>query len=302
MLVRDNEKTIRRAIESLPDGSKLVVGDLGSSDSSIAICLEKGAEVIPISLDGDYSKARNSLIRDGFNMYLDPWEFVMSGRDLIPGLDRNSSFYVLESGILTKQTRLWSSVRFQNPAFETLVTDSECEPGVVIGSSGGPDLRSERLAICKKWIERRPTSPEPYYYTAFCCLSLGMRKEFCGHARRYLSMRTDADTSSVMLRYSLARAELAAGEFDLAYNNALVCLSLRPAFAEFWCLLGDILYSRKQYVRSEEIYKNAMMIGKRRKKSDDGPMDIGKYAEYPSMMIDNIRKIKSIIAEAQKEK
>jgi hypothetical protein len=79
------------------------------------------------------SEARNSLIREGMNMYVEPWEFIAEGRESVQEIKETSSVYVLESGVITKQIRIWSEEKFRNPVFETIDAKSEFRPEIMIG-------------------------------------------------------------------------------------------------------------------------------------------------------------------------
>lgn len=293
MLSRNNEGTIRRALESLPGGVRVVVGDIGSTDRTRDICERFGAELVDVEFRGDYSEARNSLVSEGLNMYVEPWEFVVSGRDEIESVKGPSSVYVVEGGVVTKQVRIWEGGKFENPVFETIVCNAECRPDIVLGSCGGPDTRAEKLNICEDWMRRRPTSPEPCYYAAFSKLSLGDVAGFLSLAEKYLAMAEDMDTPSIMVRYNIAKVQFASGKMGEAARNAIHCLACKPCFSEFWCLLGDMFYKKADYDRAEVMYENAIIIGKRRPKDDDAPIEVKKYFDHPSRMIESIREIKS---------
>jgi tetratricopeptide (TPR) repeat protein len=71
------------------------------------------------------------------------------------------------------------------------------------------------------------------------------------------------------------------------------CLAVKPTMAEFWCLLADIFYATKQYKKASSFYENALILGSKRLNSDDYPMEISKYKEYPQKMIESCEKIKS---------
>ena len=67
--------------------------------------------------------------------------------------------------------------------------------------------------------------------------------------------------------------------------------------AEFWCLLGDIYYASGDHDRAYDFYQNGMLLGQRRKKSSDWPMELSKYKEYPEKMMASCVKLgKSIRA------
>jgi tetratricopeptide (TPR) repeat protein len=271
---------------------RIVVGNLGSTDGTDRICAEYGAEVIPVRFDGDYAKVRNNLAAEGMNLYLDPWEVLASGAEKIKNYERTTRIYVVQGGIVSKEIRIWRDIKFVNPIYETLVDDTaDCDPNVVILSGVQPDNRNEKMSICREWISRKPTSPDPYYYMACSCLANRMYKEFFSFADQYLIMDSKAGASGILLRYYMAQVHLHTGNLNEATKNALSCLSVCPTFSEFWCLLGDILYKDQKYEKARRMYENSIIIGKRRLSKDSFPIEISKYKEYPKKMIENIQQL-----------
>jgi tetratricopeptide (TPR) repeat protein len=287
ILTLNNGGTIRACLESvLSLGGRVVVGDLGSEDGTPDVCRDMGAEVSRMDPRGDFSSWRNSLIGDGPNMYLEPWEFLASGHGEIEGLSGASAFYVVQGGVVSKQVRFWRAGRFRNPAFESLETKEEASvhPGIVVASNPAPDRRREQTEACRRWAESCPTSPDPYYYLACSLLAEGKVDEFLGTAGKYMIMSGGRGESSLLMNYYMAKVEASKGMLKRASSRALQCIALRPTFAEFWCLLADMLYARGRYEKAREIYRNAKIIGTRRRADDLFPIEVSKYGHYPSEM------------------
>lgn len=293
ILVRDDEKTIGKALESVaPLNSRVVVGNIGSRDGTIKICESFGAEVVDLNLDDDYSRARNSIAKDGMNMLLDPWEVLVRGHELIKDLSENTSVYVVRNGMVSKEIRIWKNAQFVNPVYETIVDkNAQCRPEIAIVSGLEPDLRLERARIVDSWMKKRPTSPEPYYYTAMSRLAERRYSDFFAFANQYLAMEKEAASSAIMLYYHMAQIELHTGDVNAAVRGIFRCISIHPEMAEFWCLLGDVMYKIRRYDAASQMYKNALVAGKRRRIDDPYPVDVAKYGEYPDKMIKNIDKI-----------
>lgn len=286
VVTKNNRGTIERCLESaFSVGGRVVVADLGSDDGTEKVCVARGAEVRRVSFGGDMSALRNSLLSEGRNLYLEPWEFFSRGDRLVGGLGGNASFYVVQGGFVSKQVRLWGSGRFRNPIFEYVECDahSVC-PGVVVSSSGEPDRRREATAACRSWAERSPTSSEPYYYLACSLLAEGKADEFMGTANHYLSMDPGGGDSYLLMNYYMARVEASKGMTSDASRRVLGCLAARPTFAEFWCLLGDLFFMRGKYEKALHMYENARIIGRKRSSSDSLPVEISKYGSYPRAM------------------
>jgi tetratricopeptide (TPR) repeat protein len=272
----------------------IIVGDLGSSDGTLDVCSSFDVEIVKLKWENDYSKARNKLIKPGFNFYIEPWEFIASGKESLLNLENNTSVFVIRNGIASKELRFWSDSIFINPVYETInLKKSDCRTDIVLLSSGEPDNRTERIDLCKKWLSSKPTSSDPYYYLSCSYLSNRMYKEFFAYANQYLTMENNkADVSSIMLYYYMAQIELHTGRTQEAAKHILICLSFCPSFSELWCLLGDLLYKQAKYEKAKHMYENAIIIGQRRLNGDEYPIEIAKYQDYPKAMIQNIIEIK----------
>lgn len=296
ILTRNNATTLTKCLESVSEiGCRIVVGDMGSEDGTREICRDFDAEIVEVEFEGDFSAIRNRLCGGGRNMYLEPWERVVRGSDSIESLNGGHSFYVIEDGVVSKQVRLWDRGKFENPVFETVVgSGASVNPGVVVVSEGRPDDRERNREICELWVERRPTSPDPHYYLACSLLAEGRIKEFVSEAVRYLSMEPYGGDSSLLMNYYLSRVNHSLGEYRDAYRRALGCLVGHPSFAEFWCLIGDMLFRRGDHPRAAHMYNNAVFAGRRRPSDDTFPVELAKYGAYPEAMAE---KCSAVISE-----
>ena len=292
ILTRDNEGTVAKALESIKSlGARVLVGDLGSSDSTREICRDSGAEVLEIDWGMDYSRARNQLVAPGMNFMLEPWERLIRGHDELEDAAGNHNVLILRNGVASHELRLWSGLRFKNPVYEVLEDEgAKLLEGVALVASGWPDRRKETAQICSRWRESRPTSADPWYYSALSSLASGERKEFLGFAEKYLAMSA-AGPATTFMRYRMARVMAAEGRLDRAAAISAKCLAEHPTFAEFWCLMGDLFIARGRYDKAMSMYRNAIVMGSRRRSDDSYPVEVDKYRKYPEQMIDEIGKM-----------
>lgn len=66
MIVKDGAATLRRCLASVrPVVDRILIGDTGSTDETVAIAREFGADVISIPWQGNFSSARNAVLRHG---------------------------------------------------------------------------------------------------------------------------------------------------------------------------------------------------------------------------------------------
>lgn len=286
ILTRDNRGTIERCVESaLSLGGEVVVGDLGSVDGTPELCKGMGVRVVGLKPVGCMSAARNSLLGEGFNMYLEPWEFLPPGFGLA-GLSGATAVYVVQGQTVSKQVRFWERGRFRNPVFEHLDAEGpvRVRPDLVVLSDSPPDRRREYTEACRRWSEASPTSPDPYYYLACSLLAEGLVDEFSGVSRKYMVMSGGEGDSALLMNYYIARVEASRDALKEASARILSCIAPRPTFAEFWCALGDMFFRRGKYEKARLIYENARLIGSRRRSDDMFPIEVPKYGSYPRGM------------------
>jgi hypothetical protein len=94
-----------------------------------------------------------------------------------------------------------------------------------------------------------------------------------------------------MLKYYLSMVYLKYKNYRTSLFHLLACIAVRPLMAEFWCLLGDIFYKQDKFIESKMFYDNAVILGSRRILSDEWPMEINKYKEYPEKMAESCNKM-----------
>src|ERR1700733_14329760 len=65
MIVRDAAATLRQCLESVRGiADEIVIGDTGSTDSTIEIAREFGARIIEVPWTNDFSAARNTVLAE----------------------------------------------------------------------------------------------------------------------------------------------------------------------------------------------------------------------------------------------
>lgn len=302
LLVKNNETTIRPALQSvmLLKGS-ILIGNMGSNDHTLAICKEFNAKIVPIK-NTEYDAARNQLIQETqtpWMFYIQPWEVLAGGHEhlLERLIDKQKSYFcqIFQNNIISKEIRIWKKTAglcFENPVYETIYSpDALLAKEIVIYSKAAPCAYDEQLKLISKWKKQKPSSPNPYYYEACILLQQKKYQEFISIANYYLFRETQG-ISAVMLKYYLSMVYCHLKNYKAALLHLVPCLSVRPLMAEFWCLLGDIHYRQNIYQKSKIFYENAICLGGQRDLADDWPIEIDKYKEHPSKMIESCLKIR----------
>ena len=114
LLINNDRDTIEDSIKSaIKLGGQILVGDLGSSDGTVAICHKFGAIVVPFPAADNHSEVRNQLLsmsKTGWNFSLQPWEIIIAGHDLIKNMVETSGcatyrMQVLRGQVITKEIR-----------------------------------------------------------------------------------------------------------------------------------------------------------------------------------------------------
>jgi tetratricopeptide (TPR) repeat protein len=292
ILVKNNEKTIEKTLDSIGNlKTKIIIGNLGCKDRTIEICSRYNLEIIDIN-EKNMALARNNLTKPGYNFFIHPWEVLKQGEEYLNNIKESSNIYVFENNLISKQQRIWNDKeKFKNPVFETLINKNAItNPEIILYSEDVPNDTKEKLQKIYDWKESRPLDIEPYYYMACCYLSLGDYKNFKLYSNEYFVRENKINSSYIMLKYYNSQVNLFLEEIKESVQNVLFCLSYYPAFAEFWCLLGDIYLKQREFIKAKSFYQNALIIGKKRT-NDTMSIEIEKYKEYPEDMIGKIDEL-----------
>ncbi len=113
-------------------------------------------------------------------------------------------------------------------------------------------------------------------------------------ANQYLFLEKDQSAPSVIIiRYYMSCVQCyVLKDASEALKYLAFCLFMKPVMAECWCLLGDIHYHLlNSFDKAYHFYDNAILLGSRRLSSDEYPMEISKYKEYPEKMLANCKEI-----------
>lgn len=301
MLVRNNQETIQTLLDSIKSlNFNLLVGDLGSSDKTIDILVQKGAKIIKLAGCEDFAKARNELIsktKTDWILQLEPYESFLSGIDVlknaVAGPASSYNFGVIQGDILTRQTRLWHkslNLKYINPIYETIENESNFL-SVFLSSTNNQNI-SNIKQLTKKWHEKEPLMPDPIYYMACNELLDKNWDAFINYADLYIHQQKKPTISLYMTHYYMSIVLCyIKKDYNNSLNHVINCIIKKPTMAEFWCLLADIFYAIKQYEKAYSFYTNAKILGSRRLATCDWPMEISKYDNYPNKMIDSCRKM-----------
>ncbi|MFQ5730916.1 MAG: glycosyltransferase [Planctomycetaceae bacterium] len=264
MIVRDNEDTIRPALESIaPWVGEMIVVDTGSTDRTPEICAELGARMFEFPWCDDFSAARNESVRHARG----EWVFWMDSDDTIPEAcgrtlrelvdsrhPDNVLGYVMpvhcpgESGSVdmtvvdhVKLFRNRPDLRFEHRIHEQILPAIRRAEGDVAftdihvvhsGSDRSRDgqarKRERDFRILAKDLAERPDHP-------FVLFNLGMTHadaEQSGEAIRYLKrclQVSKPEESHLRKAYALLVSSLAHSErFDEAWDASLRGLALCP--------------------------------------------------------------------------
>lgn len=296
ILTKNNEKTIENCLNSIKNlNGEIIIVDLGSDDNTISICEKNG--IFPQKIKTrDRSKIRNFCIKNAKNdwiFYIEPWEILKIGHNkILNSINEQANAYklmILNSNVINKEIRLWNkrlNYKFKNPVYEYLDCEKyTIESDILIISNGNNSINIEN------WKKECPNSKEVIYYEAITLLTEKKYNEFESVANRYLFREHKDIMSMVMIKYYLASIYCyIKKDAKKAIEHILHCIYYNCLMAEFWCLLGDIHYTLiKDYKKAIKFYDNALVLGNKRLKNDDWPMDINKYKNYPNEMIKNCK-------------
>lgn len=285
IITKNNDNTITKTVESIRKfcgpTPKIVAIDLGSGPEFHEQLANLKVEKFDEQLRNSYSELRNKHTGPGTNFYIEPYEHIVSG-DLDIKEPGAYAVNVLRDDIITREVRIWHGpFKFVNPIHESLAVKNAKVLDVLIQSKVIAIPDEERLL--GEWQKANPTSYELFYYKAFFMLKQKKYHEFLSIGQNYL-FRAEKDRAYIMMHYYMATVWLYIfGQAEQAVQHLLHCIAAHPGMAEFWCLLGDVFYGSKDYLKAREFYQNASIVGQHRK-MDLYPVELSKYDAYPQKM------------------
>jgi glycosyltransferase involved in cell wall biosynthesis len=304
LLTLNNEQTLDKCLTSLkPLRARTLVLDCGSTDKTAQIAADHGAKVVSVGKVADRSSVLNQQLiqcESDWHLELGPWETIGNGlqafSDALVGPPAAYRVFLSQGDLITKPVRLYHGslgLRYSGPVFESLVPEPDAHALNAVLFAEPQDHTDEQLRVVRSWEKSSPASHEPFYYEAMIHLSKFRYDEFLPAAENFLFRATRMSMSVVMTRYYLAwvHCVIKRSAHD-SLKNLMVCLSLKPLMAEFWCLLGDIYYHlAPDYKKAMRFYETALSLGGKRRMSDDWPVHLSRYGEYPRKMLQSCTEI-----------
>lgn len=303
VLTHNNQNTLEKTLQSLQSlNSDIVVIDHGSVDGTVEIA-KRYARVVRVGEKESRSEARNRVVAASecdWHLWVEPWEVMKSGHGSINAATTREQVshrvIVSQGDVVTKPIRLWhrsTGLHFSGPCYESLYPEQEAKTLGAMLFSTPEDQTDYNLGLLRAWQVVSPAAGEPYYYEAMIHLSKGRHDEFIRHAENFLFRSTAMNMPVIMTRYYLAWVYTQVKkDAHRAFQNLVVCLSLKPLMAEYWCLLGDIHYFiQRDFDKAYRFYDAAVLMGSKRKTGDEWPVQLSRYGEYPKRMMESCKTV-----------
>lgn len=262
IITLNNDDTLDNCLSKLPAPIQII--DLGSTDETLAIAKKYKCQIIKEN-EKNEDKIRIKYLKD-WNFYVEPWEILFQGKELIPDLIKNKYKYIVETvqgDFINKDIKL-----FHKDALETKLSN------IIFLSLG----------------EKKTYNKDRKYFKAYDALKSGHYQEFINLSLHHLIYEKEIKTSNVMLKYYMGVVYNLLGKYEEAIQMAAFCLSCNLLMAEFWCLLGDIYLKIQQKQLARKFYENALFFGSKRTREDLYPLQISKYSDYPLEKLNSIQK------------
>lgn len=288
ILTRNNAKTIKECVGRLSGLGRIVVGDCESGDGTDAAVSE--CELIRVPWEWDFAAAKNHLLNfcHGQVLVVEPWEILTSGEDDV--VDGVHAVNVMHGSTITQPVRLFEKTNYVNPVYEENDLTSDTVLPLFFKSRGGRH-KEDVSKILKAWEKREPHNFQINYYKSIFALQNGDVTEFKKEADVFLFRASEVTEAMITMWYYLSQYELKyKNDYATALKFATLCLSERPAMAEFWCLTAEIFARQNQYARAYALYENAIAFGRHRKNLDGLPIEITKYKDIPEQFLQQFRR------------
>jgi glycosyltransferase involved in cell wall biosynthesis len=262
LIVRDEARCIRRCLESVaPWVDLMVVLDTGSTDDTVAIARNAGAEVSELVWPNDFSQARNhvlALADADWNLVIDADEWILSGgallRDWCRGPARLGQVCVhSEAEGSTAPVRSWITrllprdARYEGRVHEQVVSHLPRMPiEVHLGHDGYLDRQLDRKRnrnhpLLLRDLADRPNDPYIVYQLG---KDAEMRGDMLHACDRYLeSLQLTPPTAN--WRHELVLQAITALSKARRLDEALALadaeINAWPNSPDFFFVLGDML-------------------------------------------------------------
>ncbi len=310
MIVKNEEKVLRRCLDSLADiADEIVIADTGSSDSTKEIALEYTSKVYDFRWTGDFSEARNFAASKATKEYIytaDADEYLDEEnreklkrlkRVLLPEIEIVQMLYCTPEELSTvynfeKEHRVKLYKRIRNftwidPVHETLRTDpvvydSDIEIQHRPLSNHAPRDLGAMAALFKSG---RRLSKKLHHMYAMELFRSGSDNDFCEAAPAFIQTMDEDDRSMdevkealcVLARYYRIKGDLA-NFFSYVLKDAVT----EPS-AETCCELGIYYENAGNYNEAMIWYQNALT-------ETESILDIRTSGEIPQAGIERCRQ------------
>lgn len=296
----NNSSTIEDCLESITnyfpkDFYKIIVVDGGSQDDTIEKCLKRNIKVTKTKVE-DLSKTRNSVLEGEWQFYIEPWEILTLGHDIIYNtVIKNKDHLrinVIQGDVLNKPIRLWkkSLCLFTGKVYEKIDIQGGEVAGLIVAKQSGINRNKP---IIENWCKLCPTNPNAFYFKSMMLLHEGDFRSFIKESQYFHFLTKNINEKKIMIWYyeSCVYCYIERNA-NLALKKISACIACKPRMAEFWCILGDIhYYLLDDYTKASCFYENAIIMGSFRENNDNMAIEISKYNEYPKKMLDSCRQL-----------
>ena len=292
--LNNEEATIKTLMGAKIYAKQLIAGDAAGSDRLKHFCKSNRIHYFKVSVNDNLAECQNALVAKSdmsWHLHLLPGEKVNNTdkiEEIVKGEPAVYRIPCIQGDWLNKEIRLFHRAvgcRFSNPVFESIDYDNtQFLESYITGGVGGSYKDVHSMLIT--WASKNPLAVQPRYYTTMTYLMEGKQTAFINAAQSYLFADPLQSTANTMLRYYLACALSSKAQTRKeAARHVITCLAASTLMAEFWCLLGDLCYVESSFERAKAFYRNAQVLGSRRRKDDYWPMHIPKYKKHPETML-----------------
>jgi glycosyltransferase involved in cell wall biosynthesis len=243
LMVRDEEKNIRRCLESVKWADEIVIVDTGSVDNTVEICKEYTNKIWHSPWRDDFSFHRNETIEHASHEWLiqidADEEFVGDGPKLkaaLMGMENNvrKVFINLTDVNADRQPSVkFPPLRiFRNGYvhYQNIIHNEPKADGVGVyytdahllhyGYNGDPELQKKKsdrtIGLLRKRLEQNSNDHKAHFYLFQSLCNIGNVDEGIPHGEAYIKRRLDCDDFNASIFYSLVTAYMAKGNLQRA--------------------------------------------------------------------------------------
>jgi len=308
MIVRNEEKMLRTALDSVKDADEIIICDTGSVDDTIAIAREYTDKVFTdYKWNDNFAEARNhaaSKCTGDYIFIIDADEHLEEGAFKILREFKGTAVNIRCISTKTGQEHL--SLRFYKNIPE-IRWEGEVHNFLNVGADHNTDIKlwydyspsheydkDRSLRILENSLKNDPENQRNLYYVSHEYIIRNRTDEAKAVLEKYITLAGGVPSQELAdVHLILAKLKFDANNINATYEHLVQAITINPAFREALFLMGDISTDRNRMVWhriARSATANNVMFIREAKKTMVTVLSFQDYAGVGQEIVRAVRK------------